>query len=83
MRLRDEVSLVDTDYGKILLDGRTGAYWELNPTGSFVLSGLLGGDDPEGIAAGLSAEFEVDEEQAKSDVSDLVRALRDARLVGR
>ncbi|MDX3532898.1 lasso peptide biosynthesis PqqD family chaperone [Streptomyces sp. MB09-01] len=83
MRLRDEVSLVDTDYGKILLDGRTGAYWELNPTGSYVLSALLGGADPDGIAAGLSAEFEVDEERAKSDVAGLVRALRDARLVSR
>ena len=81
MRLREDVSVVDTDYGKVLLDGRTGEYWELNPTGSLVLAALLEGKDTTAIAGALSAEYDVAEERAVSDVAALVSALRDARLV--
>ncbi|MEV7559274.1 lasso peptide biosynthesis PqqD family chaperone [Streptomyces sp. NPDC089795] len=81
MRLREDVSVVDTDYGKVLLDGGTGEYWELNPTGGSVLAGLLDGIPAEDIADALCTEFDVDEDRARADVSALLSALRDARLV--
>ncbi|PWK74768.1 coenzyme PQQ synthesis protein D (PqqD) [Streptomyces sp. CG 926] len=82
MQLREDVSVVDTDYGKVLLDGSTGEYWELNPTGSSVLAGLLDGTPAKDVADALCAEFDVDADRAQADVSALLSALRDARLVG-
>ncbi|MFF9690762.1 lasso peptide biosynthesis PqqD family chaperone [Streptomyces sp. NPDC014623] len=81
MQLREDVSLVDTDYGKVLLDGGTGEYWELNPTGSLVLTGLLVGRPAGEIAAMLCAAFDVDGDRATADVTALLTALCDARLV--
>ncbi|MGW6568833.1 lasso peptide biosynthesis PqqD family chaperone [Streptomyces sp. NPDC054975] len=81
MHLREDVSLVDTDYGKVLLDGSTGEYWELNPTGSLVLTALLDGRPAEEVADSLCAEFDVDGDRATADVTALLSALRDARLV--
>ncbi|SBT89777.1 Coenzyme PQQ synthesis protein D (PqqD) [Streptomyces sp. DI166] len=81
MRLRADVSLVKTDYGKILLDGRSGKYWELNPTGSLVLDELLSGKDLDAVIARLTAEFEVGPEQARSDAQALVAALVEEGLV--
>ncbi|MEV0178822.1 lasso peptide biosynthesis PqqD family chaperone [Streptomyces sp. NPDC050625] len=81
MRLRADVSLVETDYGKILLDGRSGKYWELNPTGSLVLDELMSGGDLDAVITRLTAEFEVGAEQARSDAEALVAALVEARLV--
>lgn len=81
MQLREDVSLVDTDYGKVLLDGATGEYWELNPTGSLVLTALLDGRTAREISATLCSEFDVDGDRAAADVSELLGALRDARLV--
>ncbi|AIA02567.1 lasso peptide biosynthesis PqqD family chaperone [Streptomyces noursei] len=81
MQLREDVSVVDTDYGKVLLDGISGEYWELNPTGGFVLTALLDGRPAEEIARTLCAEFEVAEDRATADVNGLLSALREARLV--
>ncbi|MET8450811.1 lasso peptide biosynthesis PqqD family chaperone [Streptomyces sp. NPDC005209] len=83
MRLRADVSLVETDYGKILLDGRTGKYWELNPTGSLVLDELMSGGDLDAVITRLTAEFEVGAERARSDAEALVAALAEAGLVDR
>ncbi|MFF4549485.1 lasso peptide biosynthesis PqqD family chaperone [Streptomyces sp. NPDC001435] len=83
MRLRADVSLVETDYGKILLDGRSGKYWELNPTGSLVLDELMSGGDLDAVITRLTAEFEVGAERARSDAEALVAALVEARLVDR
>ncbi|WP_215448261.1 lasso peptide biosynthesis PqqD family chaperone [Streptomyces sp. ATCC 21386] len=81
MQLREDVSLVDTDYGKVLLNGGTGEYWELNPTGGLILAALLEGSPAEEIIGTLCAEFEVDEDRAATDVAALLSALREARLV--
>ncbi|MGW7407853.1 lasso peptide biosynthesis PqqD family chaperone [Streptomyces sp. NPDC054833] len=83
MRLRADVSLVETDYGKILLDGRSGKYWELNPTGSLVLDELMSGGDLDAVITRLTAEFEVGAERARADAEALVAALVEARLVDR
>lgn len=81
MRLRDDVSVADTDYGQVLLDERTGRYWQLNPTGVVVVRTLLDGADENTAVATLTAAYEVDEAQARQDVSALVAGLRTAGLV--
>ncbi len=81
MRLRDDISVADTDYGQVLLDERTGHYWQLNPTGVVVVRALLGGADEDGAVAALTSTYEVAETQARQDVSTLVAGLRDAGLV--
>jgi hypothetical protein len=81
MRLRDDVSVADTDYGQVLLDERSGRYWQLNPTGVVVVRALLGGGDETTAVTELTSTCEVDEERARQDVSALVAALRTAGLV--
>ncbi|GAA3123159.1 hypothetical protein GCM10010521_07730 [Streptomyces rameus] len=83
MRLRADVSLVETDYGKVLLDRRTGRYWELNPTGSLALDELTSGGDIDSVTTRLTDEFEVGAERARSDAEALVAALVEAGLVDR
>jgi uncharacterized protein (UPF0261 family) len=81
MRLRADVSVADTDYGQVLLDERSGRYWQLNPTGVAVVRALLDGADENAAVAVLTSAYEVDEARARQDVSALVAGLRTAGLV--
>ncbi|PWK87835.1 coenzyme PQQ synthesis protein D (PqqD) [Lentzea atacamensis] len=81
MRLRADVSVADTDYGQVLLDERSGRYWQLNPTGVAVVRALLEGADENAAVAALTSAYEVDEARARQDVSALVAGLRTAGLV--
>lgn len=81
MRLRDDISVADTDYGQVLLDERTGRYWQLNPTGVVVVRALLDGADENAAVTALTATYKVEEAQARQDVSALVAGLRSAGLV--
>jgi hypothetical protein len=81
MRFRADVSVADTDYGQVLLDERTGRYWQLNPTGAFIVRHLLDGGDENQAVAALTAEYQVAEATARQDVSALVASLRSAGLV--
>lgn len=81
LRIRAGVSATDTDYGAVLLDERSGDYWQLNPTAAAVVGLLANGRSPEQAAAALAEEFGVDEAQALEDVTSLVEQLRSAGLV--
>ncbi|SER65016.1 Coenzyme PQQ synthesis protein D (PqqD) [Lentzea xinjiangensis] len=81
MRLRDDISVADTDYGQVLLDERTGHYWQLNPTGVVVVRALLDGADEDAAVTALTSAYDVDEARAREDVSVLVAGLRTAGLV--
>ncbi|ANZ39309.1 hypothetical protein BBK82_27890 [Lentzea guizhouensis] len=81
MRLRADISVADTDYGQVLLDERTGRYWQLNPTGVVVVRALLDGADENAAVAALTSSYEVSEDQARQDVTALVAGLRAAGLV--
>lgn len=79
--LHDRVTVTSTEYGLVLLDERAGEYWNLNPTGAFVLDALLGGATPAAAATALAAEHPVDVDTATRDVDELLAQLRDANLV--
>ncbi|RKN45052.1 lasso peptide biosynthesis PqqD family chaperone [Streptomyces hoynatensis] len=65
----------------VLLDERTGRYWQLNGTGAHILRALLDGGTPDGVAEALAARVEaVSREQIAADVRDLLDRLAAARL---
>jgi hypothetical protein len=70
--LRDGV-LLQADLARgVLLDARSGEYFELNESGTVALRELLGGRD---AVAALVNAFEVTESLARSDVDSLCAAL--------
>lgn len=81
LRFRTDVSTADTEYGTVLLDERSGDYWELNPPGAVVVRTLLTGGSAEDAASALAVEFDVSRPQAVQDVAALVAGLRSAGLV--
>ncbi|MGA5566669.1 lasso peptide biosynthesis PqqD family chaperone [Streptomyces platensis] len=80
LRFGADVSTAETDYGTVLLDERSGSYWELNPTGTLVVSTLMAGGDEAAAAGALVAEFDVDPARADEDVAHLVAELRASGL---
>ncbi|MFD6066258.1 MULTISPECIES: lasso peptide biosynthesis PqqD family chaperone [Amycolatopsis] len=81
LAFRPNVSIVDTDYGSVLLDERKGRYFQLNPSGRIVVRTLLEGGDSEEAAGALIEEYDVSRERAEQDVTALVEGLRAAGLV--
>ncbi|MFE3323532.1 lasso peptide biosynthesis PqqD family chaperone [Streptomyces sp. NPDC059176] len=80
LRFGSDVSTAKTDYGTVLLDQRSGIYWELNPTGSVVVQTLIGGGDEAEAVNALVTEFDIEHERATQDVRALVEELRKAGL---
>jgi hypothetical protein len=80
-KLRNGISVAETDYGLMLLDEDSGQYWNLNPTGASVLRTLLDGGTPAQAALELTEQFSVDSQIANTDVETLVGDLRSAGLV--
>jgi hypothetical protein len=81
LKLRDGVSVADTDYGMALLDEDTGQYWNLNPTGALALRMLLDGGTTAQAVQGLTEQYAADAETASQDIEDLVGELHAAGLV--
>jgi hypothetical protein len=81
LTLHQDVSMAETDDGAVLLHQRTGRYWQLNPTGVFILKALLAGRTDEQAADELAARHRLGSGAARRDVSRLVAQLRDARLL--
>ncbi|MEU2853625.1 lasso peptide biosynthesis PqqD family chaperone [Streptomyces syringium] len=81
VRFAKDVSTAKTDYGTVLLDQRSGQYWELNPTGTLVVQTLMDGGGETDAVDAVVAEFAVDRSRAAEDVSTLIGQLRQAGLV--
>ncbi|MBM7169564.1 lasso peptide biosynthesis PqqD family chaperone [Streptomyces sp. G44] len=81
LRFGTDVSTAETQYGTVLLDQRTGDYWELNPTGALVVRTLMDDGDEAAAVTALVSRFAIDRERAQQDVTALVRDLRNAGLV--
>ncbi|MEU1015408.1 lasso peptide biosynthesis PqqD family chaperone [Streptomyces sp. NPDC005900] len=80
LRFGPDVCTTKTDYGTVLLDQRSGDYWELNPTGTLVVRTLLDGGGEAAAVDALVAEFDISRPRAEQDVADLVRELRESGL---
>jgi len=75
------VSATETNSGMVLLDERTGYYWQLNGTAATVLRLLLGGSAVGDVISVLREQHPIGSERAADDVRDLLSSLRDAKLV--
>ncbi|MFF1482909.1 lasso peptide biosynthesis PqqD family chaperone [Streptomyces sp. NPDC058301] len=80
LRFATDVSTAQTDYGTVLLDQRSGQYWELNPTATLIIQTLLAGQDEAAATDAVVAEFDIDRERAQRDVTQLVGELRASGL---
>ncbi|WP_230423584.1 lasso peptide biosynthesis PqqD family chaperone [Streptomyces radicis] len=81
LKLRADVTAADTEGATVLLDGRSGRYYQLNATGALVLRDLLAGAAPGEIAGRLAATRPVTTERARADVAALLDHLTRAGLV--
>ncbi|MFI6981040.1 lasso peptide biosynthesis PqqD family chaperone [Embleya sp. NPDC050154] len=79
--LAPDVTATEVPDGLVLLDQRKGRYWQLNPTGARTLRLLLDGHTAADTAARLAQTSPAAAARAHDDVRNLLRALRDARLV--
>ncbi|GGR97204.1 hypothetical protein GCM10010252_39820 [Streptomyces aureoverticillatus] len=80
LRFAPDVTTADTEYGTVLLDQRSGHYWELNPTGTLVVRTLLEGGEERDAVDAVVAEFDIDRAQAARDVAALIHLLRTSGL---
>ncbi|MGY0018899.1 lasso peptide biosynthesis PqqD family chaperone [Streptomyces sp. cg35] len=80
MRLRPGITVTSTDFGGVLLDQRTGTYWQLNASGTVAVTALADGLGPHEAVERILAAFDVDRARAEADVADLTRQLVEARM---
>jgi PqqD family protein of HPr-rel-A system len=81
LSLRDDITATPVGDGLVLLDRRSGRYWQLNATGTAILRALLDGAALMEAAQELARRSAVGIEQATADAAALLRQLRTARLV--
>ncbi|RLL69806.1 lasso peptide biosynthesis PqqD family chaperone [Streptomyces sp. Z26] len=79
--LDPEVTTTEVEDGVVLLDQRTGRYWQLNRSGAATLRLLLDGDSPERAARALAGRHPDAVDRARGDVRALLDSLLKARLV--
>jgi hypothetical protein len=81
LSLAAHVTLTDTEEGMVLLDERSGRYWQLNSTGADVLRRLRNGGTVDSAVAMLRDRYPDAAKQIADDVGKLVDALRAARVM--
>lgn len=81
MKLRQGVALTSTEYGAVLLDERSGSYWQLNECGAIVVNALAEGRGQEAAVERLLEEFDVERAEAEADVAELTRQLVEAEII--
>ena len=81
VRLKTDISLCPTEHSAVVLNERTGQYWQLNETGASILGALLDARTPEDIAGRLADSRTVSRERALTDVRSLVGSLTAAGLI--
>lgn len=74
------VTATETEHGVVLLDERTGRYWQMNDTAAVVLRCLIDGGSVESAVTTLQGRYPDAADQIPRDVTDLVDALRAARV---
>lgn len=83
MILDPAVTMVETEYGWVLLDERAGEFFSLNPSGVLGLQTLLDGGGLEAAVQRITDRYAVDAATARADFEDLLRQLDEAKLVTR
>ncbi|MCP2294458.1 Coenzyme PQQ synthesis protein D (PqqD) [Nocardia amikacinitolerans] len=82
LTLRRDVSAVAAGARIVLLDERSGRYWQLNETGTLVMRALLDGAPTADAALLLAERYRIPVERATDDITALLHALETAGLIG-
>lgn len=80
-KVSDAIRSTSTEDGAVLLDIHRGSVLGLNRMGSRVFELLLGGLDPDQIAAEISKDFGVDAIQVRNDIIDFIRTLEEHNIL--
>ncbi len=67
----------------VLFDCQSGTYFGLNEVGTAIWRQLEGGQTEQAILDHIAAEYAIDRETCKQDVTELLQSLLDAGLVSR
>lgn len=81
MRLQKYVSLTDTEEGAVLLNEKTGKYWQLNRSGARTVRALIAGHTIEEIGRDWATNYAMELDEVTTHLADLVEQLRQAKLV--
>jgi len=81
VRLKTDISICPTDHSAVVLNERTGQYWQLNETGANILGALLNGAAAEATADRIASVRPVTRERALAAVATLVGAITLSRVV--
>jgi hypothetical protein len=81
LQLGTDIAFCDTADAAVLLDERTGRYWQLNTSGALILRTLLAGGNIEQAALTLTHTYRVAPETADADVHALIEQLTTAALI--
>ncbi|MCP2168680.1 lasso peptide biosynthesis PqqD family chaperone [Goodfellowiella coeruleoviolacea] len=80
-RLRADVVFTELDDGSVLLDERTGRYYQLNTTATLALRTMLDGGSPHHAAEVLADRYDTSHRRASADIVGLITRLRRLELV--
>jgi PqqD family protein of HPr-rel-A system len=81
LTLQPDVLATPVGDGLVLLDRRSGRYWQLNATAATILDVLAGGSSVHEAAEELGRRYPVSAERAAADIAALMHDLRGAGLV--
>ncbi|MFJ3099051.1 lasso peptide biosynthesis PqqD family chaperone [Streptomyces hydrogenans] len=81
LQLRPDIAIADLEDGVVLLDQRTGRYWQLNSSGAYTLRCILDGKSPAQAASEIAAHYGVESEVARADVAAVVEQLQSSLLL--
>ncbi|MEV5326370.1 lasso peptide biosynthesis PqqD family chaperone [Nonomuraea sp. NPDC052634] len=73
---RSALHRVSTEYGDVVLNERTGAYWHLNESASRVLAVLERGGSQDDAVADLVQTYGIDADRARADIEAISGELR-------
>jgi hypothetical protein len=79
--LAPHVVLTETEHGAVLLDERSGGYWQLNPTGAAVVRHLDAGGTLAEVVADLRTRHADHADAIGADLDGFVRTLRSRGLI--
>lgn len=71
-RLQENVSVSDTDYGSVILDGESGRYFQLNPVATEMLRMLGEGCTDNEVLDAIVDGYDVEQHRAYNDLRVLI-----------
>ncbi|AHH18673.1 hypothetical protein NONO_c38890 [Nocardia nova SH22a] len=80
-KLTAHTDVAKTENGAILLNSRTGIYWEINDTGHRVMETLIVSGSRAAAVRAIVDSFDVEPEQAEADVTRIIEELSGAGLL--